>query len=161
MNQYHIRIDGVRSPDPYTYQELVNMGLFELDNDSMNGIEVKTTSNPNFSPLKSYCFPESQSNDSSYYIDELCVNPRQTNTYINTTTNEILECENAEKVYNGIVNSFSKNHQNPKKYLDKFRIMSTIYQELHISLIKSGGGNGPMKPGNLFIQGAKSGGNER
>ena len=26
------------------------------------------------------------------------------------------------------------------------------------SLIKSGGGNGPMKPGNLFIQGAKSGG---
>lgn len=70
MNQYHIRIDGVRSPDPYTYQELVNMGLFELDNDSMNGIEVKTTSNPNFSPLKSYCFPESQSNDSSYYIDE-------------------------------------------------------------------------------------------
>ena len=30
--------------------------------------------------------------------------------------------------------------------------------ELHISLIKSGGGNGPMKPGNLLIQGAKSGG---
>ena len=29
------------------------------------------------------------------------------------------------------------------------------------SLIKSGGGNGPMKPCNLFIQGAKSGGNER
>jgi hypothetical protein len=33
--------------------------------------------------------------------------------------------------------------------------------KLHTSLIKSGGGNGPMKPGNLLIQGAKSGGNER
>ena len=33
--------------------------------------------------------------------------------------------------------------------------------ELHTSLIKSGGGNGPMKPGNLLMQGAKSGGNER
>ena len=33
--------------------------------------------------------------------------------------------------------------------------------ELHTSLIKSGGGNGPMKPGNLLIQAAKSGGNER
>ena len=30
--------------------------------------------------------------------------------------------------------------------------------ELHTCLIKSGGGNGPMKPGNLLIQGAKSGG---
>ena len=30
--------------------------------------------------------------------------------------------------------------------------------ELHISLIKSGGGNGPMKPGNLRKRGAKSGG---
>ena len=39
--------------------------------------------------------------------------------------------------------------------------MIKIYTELHISLIKSGGGNGPMKPSNLFIQGAKSGGNER
>ena len=33
--------------------------------------------------------------------------------------------------------------------------------ELHTSLIKSGGGNGPMKPGNLLSQGAKSGGDER
>ena len=33
-----------------------------------------------------------------------------------------------------------------------------ILQELHTSLIKSGGGNGPMKPGNLLSQGAKSGG---
>ena len=34
--------------------------------------------------------------------------------------------------------------------------------ELHTSLIKSGGGNGPMKPGNLSNDdGAKSGGNER
>ena len=30
--------------------------------------------------------------------------------------------------------------------------------ERHISLIKSGGGNGPMKPGNLRKRGAKSGG---
>ena len=30
--------------------------------------------------------------------------------------------------------------------------------ELHTSLIKSGGGNGPMKPGNLQKRGAKSGG---
>ena len=36
--------------------------------------------------------------------------------------------------------------------------MNIIYVELHISLSKSGGGNGPMKPGNLLIQGAKSGG---
>ena len=34
-------------------------------------------------------------------------------------------------------------------------------QELHTSLIKSGGGNGPMKPGNLLIQGAKSGGERK
>ena len=70
MNQYHIRIDGVQSPASYTYQELVDMGLFDLDNSSMNGIEVKKTSMPNFTPLKSYCFPECQSNVSSYYIDE-------------------------------------------------------------------------------------------
>ena len=30
--------------------------------------------------------------------------------------------------------------------------------ELHTCLIKSGGGNGPMKPGNLRKRGAKSGG---
>ena len=29
---------------------------------------------------------------------------------------------------------------------------------MHTSLIKSGGGNGPMKPGNLRKRGAKSGG---
>jgi len=70
MNQYHIRIDGEQSTDSYTYQELVDMGLFELDADSLNGIEVKKTTKPNFTPLKSYCFPERQSNDSSYYVDE-------------------------------------------------------------------------------------------
>ncbi len=34
-----------------------------------------------------------------------------------------------------------------------------MYNKLHQfnSLIKSGGGNGPMKPGNLHLQGAKSG----
>ena len=47
------------------------------------------------------------------------------------------------------------------KTIDNFEIMNIIYVELHTSLIKSGGGNGPMKPGNLLIQGAKSGGNER
>lgn len=70
MNQYHIRIDGEQSTDSYTYQELVDMGLFELDADSLNGIEVKKTTKPNFTSLKSYCFPERQSNDSLYYVDE-------------------------------------------------------------------------------------------
>lgn len=70
MNQYHIRIDGVQSTDSYTYQELVDMGLFELDADSLNGIDVKKTTKHNFTPLKSYCFPERQSNESSYYVDE-------------------------------------------------------------------------------------------
>ncbi len=36
-----------------------------------------------------------------------------------------------------------------------------MYKEIAYSLIKSGGGNGPMKPGNLFIQGAKSGGKRK
>ena len=42
-------------------------------------------------------------------------------------------------------------------------VMGEVYNtaELHTSLIKSGGGNGPMKPGNLYLQGAKSVGNER
>ena len=42
--------------------------------------------------------------------------------------------------------------------LDKRKYLDIIIKQLHISLIKSGGGNGPMKPGNLFSQGAKSGG---
>lgn len=46
------------------------MGLFELDADGSNGIEVKKTTKTNFSPLKSYCFPECQSKDSSNYVDE-------------------------------------------------------------------------------------------
>lgn len=70
MNQYNIRIDGEQTPDSYTYQELVEMGIFDLDNDSLNGIEVKKTTKANFTPLKSYCFPERQSNESSYYVDE-------------------------------------------------------------------------------------------
>lgn len=45
MNKYHIRIDGVQSKDSYTYQELVDMGLFELDK---NGIEVKKNNRQNF-----------------------------------------------------------------------------------------------------------------
>ena len=45
-----------------------------------------------------------------------------------------------------------------RKMLDKSGIIDIITFELHTSLIKSGGGNGPMKPGNLLIQGAKSGG---
>ena len=48
-----------------------------------------------------------------------------------------------------------------EKALDFSCKTAIILQELHTSLIKSGGGNGPMKPGNLFNQGAKSGGNER
>ena len=48
-----------------------------------------------------------------------------------------------------------------EKSLDFRGNMSRIYKEIAYSLIKSGGGNGPMKPGNLLIQGAKSGGDER
>lgn len=70
MNRYHIRIDGEQSTNFYTYQELVDMGLFELDEDSLNGIEVKKITNPHFTPLKSFCFPERQSNNGSYYTDE-------------------------------------------------------------------------------------------
>ena len=70
MNQYHIRIDGEQSTDSYTYQELVDMGLFELDKENLNGIEVKKTTNKIFEPIKSFCFPERQSNESSYHIDE-------------------------------------------------------------------------------------------
>ena len=70
MNQYHIRIDGEQSTDSYTYQELVDMGLFELDKENLNGIEVKKTTNKIFEPIKSFCFPECQSNESSYHIDE-------------------------------------------------------------------------------------------
>ena len=36
-----------------------------------------------------------------------------------------------------------------------------MYKEIAYSLIKSGGGNGPMKPGNLIYQGAKSGGRRK
>ena len=45
-----------------------------------------------------------------------------------------------------------------RKSIDKTGNMDIIFVELHTSLIKSGGGNGPMKPGNLLSQGAKSGG---
>lgn len=70
MNQYHIRIDGEQSTNSYTYQELVDMGLFELDADGLDGIEVKNTTKSYFTPFKSFCFPEHQSNESSYYVDE-------------------------------------------------------------------------------------------
>ena len=36
-----------------------------------------------------------------------------------------------------------------EKSVDFFRKTSRIYKEIAYSLIKSGGGNGPMKPGNL------------
>ena len=42
--------------------------------------------------------------------------------------------------------------------LDKRKLSAIIITQLHTSLIKSGGGNGPMKPGNLRKCGAKSGG---
>ena len=48
-----------------------------------------------------------------------------------------------------------------RKTLDKSLKIDIITIELHTSLIKSGGGNGPMKPGNLLIQGAKSGGKRK
>ncbi len=70
MNRYHIRIDGEQSTGSYTYQELVDMGLFDLGADGINGIEIKKVTKPNFTPLRSYCFPEKQNDSSSYYVDE-------------------------------------------------------------------------------------------
>lgn len=70
MNRYYIRIDGEQSAGTFTYQELVDMGLFELDSNSLNGIEVKEITTPNFSPLILYCFPELQTIESSDCIDE-------------------------------------------------------------------------------------------
>ena len=71
MNRYHIRIDGIVPSKLYTYQELVTMGLFDLDEKSMNGIEIKNAMHSLFSPLKSYNFPERQPSSSrSGYIDE-------------------------------------------------------------------------------------------
>jgi hypothetical protein len=56
-----------------------------------------------------------------------------------------------------IVNFFLKKRKNILTFGRKY----VKYTRTAYSLIKSGGGNGPMKPGNLLIQGAKSGGNER
>ena len=47
------------------------------------------------------------------------------------------------------MNKSAKKTQNA---LDFYRKYCRIGAELHISLIKSGGGNGPMKPGNLIIK---------
>ena len=69
MNQYHIRIDGLQAKETYTYQELVEMGLFELDAD---GIEVRNVTGVNFTPLRSYYFIERNvTNNSSVHVDKL------------------------------------------------------------------------------------------
>ena len=47
------------------------------------------------------------------------------------------------------------------KTLDKSGKYDKIPEKNAYSLIKSGGGIGPMKPGNLRKCGAKSGGNDR
>lgn len=70
MNKYHIRIDGIESQGSFTYQELVDMGLFLLPERGLNGIEVKKTTNKVFKPLKQFYFPESLSNEDSYSVDE-------------------------------------------------------------------------------------------
>lgn len=57
MKRYNISIDGSESVNSYTYQELVDMGLFELET---NGIEIKQSSQTNFMPFASYCFSERQ-----------------------------------------------------------------------------------------------------
>ena len=82
MNKYHIRIDGKQSTNSYTYQELEGMGLFELDADSLNGIEVKKVTNKVFKPLKSYCFLERQSNESSYSVDEYGQSTNKNGVYV-------------------------------------------------------------------------------
>jgi hypothetical protein len=51
------------------------------------------------------------------------------------------------KVYKGIMNK----GKNSILGIDIFRFFDRIAFELHTSLIKSGGGNGPMKPGNLLL----------
>ena len=51
-----------------------------------------------------------------------------------------------------------RQRESENKFLDK-PVFSVIMPLLIIEyLIKSGGGNGPVKPGNLRVQGAKSGG---
>ena len=66
MNRYQIRIDGVQSVDSYTYQELVDMGLFDL---GVDGIEIKNVTSSNFLPLNSYYFAEKNiTNNSSNYV---------------------------------------------------------------------------------------------
>ena len=49
-------------------------------------------------------------------------------------------------VHNGFMNFFVKKVE---KGIDISCKTAIILYELHTSLIKSGGGNGPMKPGNL------------
>lgn len=60
MNKYDIRIDGEQLIESYTYLDLVEEGLFELEADDLNGIEVKKTTDHYFVPLKSYYFLESK-----------------------------------------------------------------------------------------------------
>ena len=68
MNQYYIKIDGLQANETYTYQELVDMGLFELD---ANGIEVRNVTEVNFTPLRSYHFIERNvTNNSSFHVDK-------------------------------------------------------------------------------------------
>jgi len=51
-------------------------------------------------------------------------------------------------VYIGFVNNLRKNVEKSIDFSTKIR---KIYLLIAYSLIKSGGGNGPMKPGNLSI----------
>lgn len=111
MNQYHIRIDGEQSTDSYTYQELVDMGLFELDADSLNGIEIKKITKSNFIPLKSYCFPERQSNEISYYIDEYGqIHRRNISPNNNHNGSYVDEFESIDRPPNSISTSTSSNN---------------------------------------------------
>lgn len=77
MNQYHIRIDGEQSTDSYTYQELADIGLFSLDFDSKKGIEIKKTTDLQFTPLNSFVFSERSSNNLGY-VDESGIIHRET-----------------------------------------------------------------------------------
>ena len=63
-----------------------------------------------------------------------------------------------EKVYHRIVNN---KREKGRKTLDNYRKTDIITYELHTSLIKSGGGNGPMKPGNLQSKVPNPAANER
>ena len=134
MNQYHIRIDGVQPTNSYTYQELVDMGIFELD---ANGIEVKKTTESIFAPLKSYNFPEQQAYKCTYHIDEYGQIHKETSTQNNDHNGAYVDefgqiirpnrTEDSSATPSSSTNSSSTNDSsNESGWATFFRIIATI-----------------------------------